>query len=90
MDWNKYNKVYTIDIGGIEIRKEVTRIDLITTLMNEGELAFKSKTGNFVCDIKNEELRKLLIKNIEEESEKDNKTSSHIQNKDKEVKNGNK
>jgi len=50
MDWNKFVKVYNIDIGGIEVRKEVSRADIIQTLLNEDEVAYKGSDGTFMLN----------------------------------------
>ena len=69
MDWNKFIKVFNIDIGGIEIRKEVSRCDVIMALLNEGEIAFKSKKGHLLTKLDSQEIRRIAFEMIREDTE---------------------
>ncbi len=69
MDWNKFVKVFNIDIGGIEIKKEVSRCDVIMALLNEGEIAFKSKKGHLLSKLDNQEIRKIAFQMIREDTD---------------------
>ena len=73
MDWNKYVKVFNLDVG-VQVKKEVTKADVILSLLDEGEIAFKGKKGGmFVLKINDKwdmKLIKTLIeKPLEEELE---------------------
>lgn len=40
-EWNKFCSVFNLDVE-VKVRKEVTRSDILQTLLNEGEFVFKS------------------------------------------------
>lgn len=69
MDWNKFVKAYKIDIGGIEVEKEVSRSDIIMTLLNEGEVAFKSEKGSLITKVDDEEIREIIFTMIRKRTE---------------------
>jgi len=51
MDWNKFVKVFSLDVD-VQVKKEVSKADVILSLLDEGEIAFNGgKKGNFVLKI---------------------------------------
>ena len=45
-EWNSFCNVFKLDVK-VEVPKEVTRIDIIQTLINEGEFIFKDSKDGF-------------------------------------------
>ncbi len=43
-EWNKFCKVFNLDVE-VKVKKEVTRSDILQTLLNEGEFVFKDTRG---------------------------------------------
>jgi hypothetical protein len=51
MDWNKFVKVFSLDVD-VQVNKEVSKTDVILSLLDEGEIAFNGgKNGTFVLKI---------------------------------------
>jgi len=51
MDWNKFVKVFNLDVD-VQVKKEVSKADVILSLLDEGEIAFNGgKKGTFVLKI---------------------------------------
>ena len=51
MDWNKFVKVFSLDVD-VQVKKEVSKADVILSLLDEGEIAFNGgKKGTFVLKI---------------------------------------
>ncbi len=51
MDWNKFVKVFSLDVD-VQVKKEVSKADVILSLLDEGEIAFNGgKKGKFVLKI---------------------------------------
>lgn len=70
MDWDNYVKVFNLSINDIEVKKEVSKADVIMALMSEGDIAFKFKGNQMVMKIdkiKDLELLKSIIWNPIEE-----------------------
>ncbi len=44
--WNEFCKVFNLDVT-VSVKKQVTRNDIIQTLMNEGEFFFKGAGGRY-------------------------------------------
>lgn len=52
-EWNKYVKVFNLDVD-VTVKKEVTKQDVILSLLDEGEVAFKGFRGEqFIMKINN-------------------------------------
>ena len=77
MDWNKFVKVFTLDVD-VSVKKEVTRADVILSLLNDNEIAFKGKTGgtfviktndDWSIDVINTLVIKPILKDIGKEKE---------------------
>ena len=48
MDWNKFVKVFSLDVD-VQVKKEVSKADVILSLLDEGEIAFNGgNKGTFV------------------------------------------
>ena len=45
-EWDKFCNVFNLKVE-VEVKKEVTRADIINTLINEGEFVFKGENGEF-------------------------------------------
>ena len=45
-EWDKFCNVFNLKVE-VEVRKEVTRMDILETLINEGEFIFKGRNGSF-------------------------------------------
>lgn len=45
-NWNKFCKVFNLDVE-VSVKKQVTRSDIIQTLINEGEFIFKGANNSF-------------------------------------------
>ena len=43
-EWNKFSRVFNLDVE-VKVKKNVTRSDILQTLVNEGEFIFKGKNG---------------------------------------------
>ncbi len=51
MDWNKFVKVFNLDVD-VQVKKEVSKADVILSLLDEGEIAFNGgRKGKFVLKI---------------------------------------
>lgn len=51
MDWDKYVKVFNLPINNIKVRKEVSKADVLMSLMSEGDIAFKFRNNQMVMKI---------------------------------------
>ena len=67
-DWNKFVKVFNLDVD-VTVKKEVTRADVILSLLNDDEIAFKSKNGTFLIKIDErytlDMIRQLILNPVE-------------------------
>lgn len=73
-DWNKFVKVFSLDVD-VTVKKEVTKADVILSLLDEGEIAFRGKKGNmFVMKVTDkwdlDLLEKVILNPIKEEFQK--------------------
>ena len=70
MDWDNYVKVFNLSINDIEVKKEVSKADVIMSLMSEGDIAYKFKGNQMVMKIDKikdlELLKQIIWKPIEE------------------------
>ena len=51
MDWDKYVKVFNLSINDIKVKKEVSKADVLMSLMSEGDIAIKLKRNQIVMKI---------------------------------------
>ena len=68
--WNKFVKVFNLDVD-VTVQKEVTKADVILSLLDEGEIAFKGKRGHCFVMKTNDEwdielIKKVVLKPIED------------------------
>ena len=74
-DWNKHMKVFTQEVG-VKVKKNVTRQDVLLSLLNDDEIAFKIKDGgHFILQLnknwaKKDVLDTLIINPIKERAKK--------------------
>jgi len=45
-EWNKFCNVFNLDVE-VKVKKQVTRSDILMTLVNEGEFVFKGDDGSW-------------------------------------------
>ena len=45
-EWNKFCNVFNLDVEA-KVKKQVTRSDILMTLVNEGEFVFKGDDGSW-------------------------------------------
>lgn len=66
-EWNKFVKVFTLDVD-VSVKKEVSKADVILSLLDENEIAFNGKNGKFVIKISDkmdaESVDKLILSSI--------------------------
>lgn len=65
-DWNKHMKVFIHEVG-VKVKKNVTRQDVLLSLLNEDEIAFKIKGGGHAILQINKNYKKNIIKLLIEE-----------------------
>lgn len=73
-DWDKFVKVFNLDVD-VQVRKEVSKADVILSLLRENEIAFKGAKGNtFVIQINKDwdlkTIKQLILNPIQEELKK--------------------
>ena len=85
-DWNKFVKVFNLDVN-VTVKKEITKSDVILSLLDEGQLAFRGYKGNQMVFTINDKMDlKLLeeflfkpmkeyLKEKKQTSQKDDKTN---------------
>ncbi len=63
-NWNKFCKVFNLDVA-VTVKKQVTRSDIVQTLIREGEFIFKGENDSFTMISLSNRKNSLTKKEIE-------------------------